>query len=145
MCRCYEMARHPKSWGTGWGSQAQQGQVGLVVGSLAILPGTSSFQFSPEMARHSSRLQVPQANWCYMWLEMRRHPCQKFGVSLHFIPPERHAFLPNDRLQRGRGPQLVNTRIQNCLTEPSPDRENSSQTVFCWQELETNSDRLPTL
>ncbi len=88
--RCNEMARHPKSGSMGWGSQASaSGWAGLVAGSLFLLPGASSFQFSPEMARHSSRLWVPCANWYLMWVEMRRHTqlSQKFGVSPHFTPP----------------------------------------------------------
>ncbi len=35
-----------------------QGQAGLVAGSLALLPGASSFQFSPEMANTHKALSV---------------------------------------------------------------------------------------
>ncbi len=56
--------------------------MGLVANSLALLPGTSSFQFSLEMARHSSRLGVPCANRKRTQVEMRlikalSTPCQQ--------------------------------------------------------------------
>ncbi len=54
--RCNEMARLPKSGGTGEGGPYLRSSGS---GSRCTLPHASSFKFSPEMARHTSSLRVP--------------------------------------------------------------------------------------